>query len=210
MQLATHYTRHVTQHTWLKNFIPYSLLVNFGVHVAMIRTLKNEMKCASFSFYLFLHSTFSSSRQRAQWIHPQTELQSSRKKTEERILLVLTFHLQSLSSKIILGYFNKTPLSLRFSCQRSSFDTNVWDENTINLLVRRINNQPASFKCARAPCRSSCPFISKANKIIIVINKNDHASFVFPFPHSTYKVTFFGCLVSIDAVHPSFLHVWTV
>ena len=118
-------------------------------------------KCAS--LYLGKH--------RAQEIDRETALQTSQNEETNRIPFTLTYHPQTLQSKMSFSrtsrfsaMFLKVNIYFLYHHFNISFKR---DKNIGNFLVRsaiKSDNQPGTFKCTRTRCKI-CPFISNMVKI---------------------------------------------
>ena len=115
-------------------------------------------------------SVVQAGHHRAQQIDRQSALQTSQKENNNRIPFILTFHPHNHAVKSIIlknfkllqndpdtgRIFSQPPL-ISFKC----------DKNIDNFLVRsafQTSNQPGTFKCARARCKT-CPFICNVEKL---------------------------------------------
>ena len=131
---------------------------------------KSESMCQFFEKRGYPASIVQAGHHRAQLIDRQSSLQASQKEHSDRIPFTLTFHPHNHSVKsIILKNFkllqNDPETGTIFS--QPPLISFKRDKNIGNFLVRssfQTNDQPGTFKCARARCKT-CPFIHNANKI---------------------------------------------
>jgi len=107
---------------------------------------------------------------RAQQIDRQSALETSQRNTNERIPFNLTFYHHNYAVKsIILKSFKllqNDPDTGRI-CSQPPLILFKRDKNIGNFLDRSVfqtSEQPGTFKCARARCKT-CPFIRKVEKI---------------------------------------------
>ena len=115
-------------------------------------------------------SVVEAGHHRAQQIDRQSALQTSQKENSSRIPFTLTFHPHSHTVKsIILKNFkllqNDPDTGRIFS--RPPLISFKRDKNIGNFLVRSVfqtSEQPGTFKCARARCKT-CPFICNVKKL---------------------------------------------
>jgi len=115
-------------------------------------------------------SVVQADHHRAQQIDRQSALQTSQRENNEKIPFTLTFHPHNHAVRSIIlktfkllqndrdtgRIFSQPPL-ITFKC----------DKNIGNILVRSVfqtSEQPGTFKCARARCKT-CPFIRNVGKI---------------------------------------------
>jgi len=150
----------------VKNSIPYSQFLRLRRLCSDDSdfSLKSEEMCNFFNKRGYSASAVQAGHHRAQQIDRQAALQTSQRENNERIPYTLTFHPHNHAVKSIIlknfkllhndpdtgGIFSQPPL---ISFKR--------DKNIGNFLVRsafQTNEQPGTFKCARARCKT-CPFI---------------------------------------------------
>ena len=124
----------------------------------------NQSQCASFSKRRgYPASVVQAGHHCAQLIDRQSSLQTSQKKHSDRIQFTLTLHRHNHSVKSIIQNYPETG-TIFSQPPLISFKR---DKNIGNFLVRssfQTNDQPGTFKCARARCKT-CPFIHNANNI---------------------------------------------
>ena len=133
-------------------------------------SLKSEEMCDFFDKRCNPASVVQEGHHRAQQIDRQSALQTSLKENNNRIPFTLTFHLHNHAVKsIILRNFKLLPndpdIGRIFS--QPPLISFKRDKNIFNFLVRsvfRTSDQPGTFKCARARCKT-CPFIRNVEKI---------------------------------------------
>jgi len=107
---------------------------------------------------------------RRQLIDRQSSLQTSQKEHSDRIPFTLTFHPHNHSvESIILKNFKllQNDLETGTIFSQPPLISFKRDKNIGNFLVSssfQTNDQPGTFKCARARCKT-CPFIHNAKKI---------------------------------------------
>ena len=115
-------------------------------------------------------SVVQAGHHRAQQIDRQSALQTSQRDNNDRIAFTLTFHPHNHAVKsIILKNFKllqNDPDTGRIFSQPPLLSFKR-DKNIGNVLVRGVfqtSDQPGTFKCARARCKT-CPFIPNVEKI---------------------------------------------
>ena len=156
----------------VKNSIPYSQLLRLRRLCSEDSdfSLKSEEMCHFFDKRGYPASVVQAGHHRAQQIDRQSALQTSQKENNNRIPFTLTFHPHNHAVKsIILKNFKllqNDPDTGRIFSQPPLISFKR-DENIGNFLVRcafQTSNQPGTFKCARARCKT-CPFICNVEKL---------------------------------------------
>ena len=150
----------------VKNSIPYSQFLRLRRLCSEDSdfSLKSEEMCEFFDKRGYPASVVEASHHRAQQIDRQSALQTSQKENSNRIPFTLTFHPHNHAVKsIILKNFKllqNDPDTGRIFSQPPLISFKR-DKNIGHFLVRsafQTSEQPGTFKCARARCKT-CPFI---------------------------------------------------
>ena len=156
----------------VKNSIPYSQFLRLRrlSNKDSDFSLKSEEMCEFFDKCGYPASVVQAGHHRAKQIDRQSALQTSQKENNKRISFTLTFHRHNhaVISIILKNYklLQNDPDTGRIFSQLPliSFKRN---KNISNFLVRsafQTSEQPGTFKCARARCRT-CPFICNVEKL---------------------------------------------
>ena len=155
-----------------KNSIPYSQFLRLRRLFSDDSdfSLKSEEMCNFFNKRGYPASVVQVGHHRAQQIDRQSALQRSQRENNDRIPFTLTFHPHKHAVKsIILKNFKllqNDPDTGRIFSQPSLISFKRV-KNIGNVLVRSVfqtSDQPGTFKCARARCKT-CPFIRNVEKI---------------------------------------------
>ena len=157
----------------VKNSIPYSKFLRLRRLCSDDSdfSLKSEEMCNFFNKRGYPVSVVQAGHHRAQQIDRQSALQTSQRDNIDRIPFTLTFHPHNHAVKSII-------LKKNFKLLQNDPDTGrifsqpplisfKRDKNIGNFLVRSVfqtSDQPGTFKCARARCKT-CPFIRNVEKI---------------------------------------------
>ena len=156
----------------VKNSIPYSQFLRLRRLCSDDSdfSLKSEEMCNFFNKRGYPASVVEAGHHRAQQIDRQSALQTSQRDNNDRIPFTLTFHPHNHAVKsIILKNFKllqNDPDTGRIFSQPPLISFKR-DKNIGNFLVRSVfqtSDQPGTFKCARARCKT-CPFIRNVEKI---------------------------------------------
>ena len=157
----------------VKNSIPYSQLLRLRRLCSEDSdfSLKSEEMCHFFDKRGYPASVVQAGHHRAQQIDRQSALQTSQKENNNRIPFTLTFHPHNHAVKsIILKNFKllqNDPDTGRIFSQPPLISFKR-DENIGNFLVRcafQTSNQPGTFKCARARCKTFNNYPAKSRGI---------------------------------------------
>ena len=156
----------------VKNSIPYSQFLRLCRLCSDDSdfSLKSEEMCNFFNKRGYPASVVEAGHHRAQQIDRQSALQTTQRDSDDRIPFTLAFHPYSHAVKsIILKNFKllqNDPDTCRIF-SRPPLISFKRDKNIGNFLVRSVfqtSDQPGTFKCARAQCKT-CPFIRNVEKI---------------------------------------------